>query len=331
MINRDFVSIIVPMYNVEQYVEKCLLSLINQTYKNIKIYAVSDGSPDNSILVAKKVAEKDKRIEIVEKENGGYGSVLEYMIDYIDTKYFLICDPDDWLDDTAIEKLVWLSKKNNSDLTIANFNLYCDGVVDKSKKVYNKNYIIESEKDYIDLTCFAFTTVSPHSKLYLTSKAKNINFPKKVSFTDTLLYYVYLSRIEKASFLDEQLSYYYEDRPGNSMSQVKKYSKNVFDQEMIVFNCIFEQLNYDSIIIDAILYSLFTKYALSLKNIKYIEDKVIRKECKKVISKELKKFTCHRKNMKKYINDILLKKFLKKIRLYLLTCSMNKIFINILY
>ena len=82
------VSIIVPIYNVEKYVEKCLQSLLRQTFKDIEIWAISDGSPDNSIEIIKKYSKKDKRIKCVEKENGGYGSVLEYAIKKINTEYF---------------------------------------------------------------------------------------------------------------------------------------------------------------------------------------------------------------------------------------------------
>ena len=99
------VSIIVPIYNVEEYISKCLTSLENQTFKNIEIWAVSDGSPDNSAQIVKRYQKKFDNIKLIEKENGGYGSVLEYCINNIKTEYFLICDPDDWLSDDCIEVL----------------------------------------------------------------------------------------------------------------------------------------------------------------------------------------------------------------------------------
>ena len=92
---RSKVTIIVPIYNVEKYVSKCLDSLINQTMDEIEVFAIIDGSPDNSIDIVKKYASMDSRIKCFDKENGGYGSVLEYALDKIETEYFLICDPDD--------------------------------------------------------------------------------------------------------------------------------------------------------------------------------------------------------------------------------------------
>ena len=95
--NKADVTIIVPIYNVEKYVEKCIKSLLSQTFKNIQILAVDDGSPDNSKDIIRKLSKKDDRVKLVVKENGGYGSVLQYAIKNIQTEYFIVCDPDDWL------------------------------------------------------------------------------------------------------------------------------------------------------------------------------------------------------------------------------------------
>lgn len=100
------VTVLVPMYNVEKYVSKCLDSLISQTYKDIEIWAVNDGSPDNSRNIVLDYAAKDSRVKLIDKENGGYGSVLQMGIKKIKSPYFLVCDPDDWLEPTAIGKIV---------------------------------------------------------------------------------------------------------------------------------------------------------------------------------------------------------------------------------
>ena len=84
------ITVIVPTYNVEKYIGKCLKSLLNQTYKNFEIWAVDDGSPDNSKEIIQKYQKVDNRIKYIYKKNGGYGSVLEYCIKKINTKYFLI-------------------------------------------------------------------------------------------------------------------------------------------------------------------------------------------------------------------------------------------------
>ena len=112
------VSIIVPIYNVEKYVSKCLESLLRQSFSDFEIIAVSDGSPDNSKDIVLDYCKKDNRIKFIEKENGGYGSVLEKAIEHIESEYFMVCDPDDWLSVDAVEVLVNTLEKNNVDLVV---------------------------------------------------------------------------------------------------------------------------------------------------------------------------------------------------------------------
>lgn len=239
------VSIIVPIYNVEKYVEKCLQSLLRQTFKDIEIWAISDGSPDNSIEIIKKYSKKDKRIKCVEKENGGYGSVLEYAIKKINTEYFLICDPDDWLADNAVEILYNSASSKDVDLVVGGkYLVYSDNnekQVDDSKIVgINldiKSNVVYRKNDGLEKALFL--TPSPHSKLYRTKWAKKIKFPKKVSFTDFLLYVVYINRCNSFMYIEDTLSYYLVDRPGNTMTDV---NPRIFDYHTEVFNSIIEQI-----------------------------------------------------------------------------------------
>ena len=165
------VSIIVPIYNVEKYIEKCIKSLQNQTYSNVIIYAIIDGSPDNSIDIVKKYAKKDKRIICIDKENGGYGSVLEYAIANIKTKYFIVCDPDDWLVNDCVEKLIEKAEKYNADMVVGNYYQYFSDQTCYEKKIYNEIKIDEGFYNE-DFGEFSYIGVSPHSKLYKTSYRK---------------------------------------------------------------------------------------------------------------------------------------------------------------
>ena len=98
------VTIIVPIYNVEEYVAKCLDSLLRQTYSDYVIYAVNDGSPKNEQpIIDRYAAAYPEKVVAIRKENGGYGSVLEMAIARLDSEYFLVCDPDDYLADDALE------------------------------------------------------------------------------------------------------------------------------------------------------------------------------------------------------------------------------------
>jgi len=273
------VSVIVPIYNVEQYLSKCLDSLTNQTFKNIEIWAISDGSPDNSVGVIKKYAEKDNRVKCIEKENGGYGSVLKYAIENIKTDYFLICDPDDWLAEDAIEKLYNAAEENKVDLVVGAKNLvYSDNdeVVYDDSKIKDINLNIESMTVYTKgngVEKAMFLTPSPHAKLYRTEKAKHIDFPNKVSFTDFLLYSVYLANCESFVYTDEALAFYLVDRPGNTMTDI---NPRVFDYHTTVFESTMKQIKGT----DAkYMYShMFNHLRFILNEFKYMQNKEAKKE-----------------------------------------------------
>lgn len=221
--SKNKVTIIVPIYNVEKYVAKCLDSLMRQTLKDIEVYAVIDGSPDNSIDIVKKYAKKDSRIKCFDKENGGYGSVLEYSLQKIETEYFLICDPDDWLADNAIETLYNKAIETKADIVVGdkylvysdnNSTEYCSSILNPGEVEPNKIYKGEEVGRFVNLA------VSPHSKLYKTKVANKIVFPRKVNYTDYLLYMIALSNAKSVVYIEEALSYYLIDRAGNSATDV---------------------------------------------------------------------------------------------------------------
>ena len=268
------VTIIVPIYNVEQYVRKCLVSLSRQTYKNIEIWAVDDGSPDNSKEIVRELSNKDPRIKLIEKENGGYGSVLEYSIKNIQSEYFLICDPDDWLASDAVEKLLVLAKRDNLDLVIGDrINFYGSTKQEVYvKTIANENFEISPFNVYSnseDIQKFSFAQPSPHAKLYRTEIAKNIQFPHKVSYTDFVLYMLALANAKRVEYIPESLAFYYFDRPGNTATDLKP---TIINDYLIVWQAIFDQLQgkkgMDILyyrLYDQIKYSLY-KYALSTKD-----------------------------------------------------------------
>ena len=320
------VSIIVPTYNVEKYLAKCLNSLINQTYKDIIIYVVIDGSPDNSEKIAREFASKDVRVKCIVKENGGYGSVLEYAINMIDTDYFLVCDPDDWLTNDCVENLVQRAYNNNADMVIGNYyNSYSDGT-NIEKKVYN-DFAIEEGYYTNNFKEFAYIDVSPHSKLYRTSLLKNISFPKKVSYTDNLLFFVALSYANSVYYIDKSCSYYYFDRPGNSVSFAKESTVKVFDHKYIALTNTFDKINDKSFNFNTIAYVLFRKIYELRKIVKGLKNRNERIKCKKILIDELVMFRKYRKELVSgIVEDNIGKRLLKRIRVRLIT---NRLFLSI--
>ena len=293
------VSIIVPIYNVEKYLRKCLNSLINQTFKDIEIQAISDESPDNSVEIIKEYEKKDSRVKCIEKENGGYGSVLEYAINNITTPYFLICDPDDWIREDAIEKLYNAAIKNNVDLIrAAYYNVYSNDMeeVYEDGCVYPNIFKPEKNKVYNEkeIENFLFLSDSPHAKLFKTELAKGIVFPHKVSFTDGILYKLYISKIKSGMFIDEPLAYHLRDREGNTVTDTKP---KIADQHYTVFKSIMEQYNKFENKSNLFYYRIFLQCKFVNYEVAKIKDKSVYKEKRNLVYKMYKDCRKYRLNI----------------------------------
>ena len=260
------ITVIVPMYNVEKYIKKCLSSISDQTYINFEVFAINDGSTDKSSIRAKKIAEKDKRIKVIDKENGGYGTVLEYAIKKIKTEYFLICDPDDWLEKSCLEKLYIFAKKNNADIVVGDrYDVYVNNEDQKHKSKVKPDYLVNIKPKEIysssnDIQLFSFFQVSPHAKLYKTNLVRNVKFPKHVSYTDFLLYMAALSKAKKVAYYNEPLADYLQDRPGNTATSVRK---SIINDYVVVWNATFLTIS-DCLYNNILLYRLYVQLRLIL-------------------------------------------------------------------
>ena len=122
--NRPKVSILIPVYNVERYLSKCLDSLINQTLKDIEIICINDGSTDNSKKILEEYAQKDKRIRVFHQENQGQGATRNKLIELANGEFIGWVDSDDWVSYDYYEKLYNACIENNADVSIANTLVY---------------------------------------------------------------------------------------------------------------------------------------------------------------------------------------------------------------
>lgn len=322
------VSIIVPIYNVEKYIKKCIESIKMQTFTDFVCFLISDGSTDKSICIAENEIIDDQRFVIIEKENGGYGSVLEYAIGIIKTEYFLVCDPDDYLDSKCLEELVLKAKKYNLDI-IAGLrtnifentnNQEKDEMIDVlSYKIRPNEIINKNDEQYNKFICL---NPAPHSKLYRTNLSKNIKFSKKVSYTDNMLFYLSVINANRVMYINDCLYYYLMDRTGNSMSEKELRS---LKQHLIVFDSIFDQCENTDV--DFVYFRLFQ----SFKEMFYrygklgINDEEIYNNLQKYYGKLMHKKDSILKYYNSYTNEKILARIKDKI---LLTNSFGKIMFN---
>lgn len=121
MENKDsLVSIVIPTYNVENYIEKCIRSLLGQTYGNIEVIVVSDGSTDSSVRICRELQKTDGRIRIIEKENGGVSSARNTGIRCAAGDFLMLVDSDDWVEPNTIETMLQAIQDNQTDACFSN-------------------------------------------------------------------------------------------------------------------------------------------------------------------------------------------------------------------
>lgn len=299
------VTIVVPIYNVEQYISKCLTSLINQSFKDIEIMAVDDGSPDNSKGIVKEFAQKDSRVKLIVKKNGGYGSVLSYAVKHIETDYFIVCDPDDWLATDAIEKLYNFAKKNDVDITVGDrYNIYTQSNTKKyisSKPGFIKVKPMKKITDMKEIQYFSFFLVSPHAKLYKTAITREIQFPNKVSYTDFILYLLALAHANSVAYYNEALAYYLIDRSGNTTTDIRP---KVLNDYLVGWSSAFNQtIDLSNKDVSVLLYRLYYQLKFIMREYARIikENKFNNKYLKEIFNdmKSLQKYSKNIKNVRK--------------------------------
>ena len=147
--SNDKISVIIPVYKVEKYLNKCVESVINQTYKNLEILLVDDGSPDKCPEMCDAWAKKDSRIKVIHKQNGGVADARNIGIENATGKYIAFIDSDDYLNKTMYQKLFEKITTTNSDICMCGFiNVYEDGCEKQFKELNLLNVSAKNILDY---------------------------------------------------------------------------------------------------------------------------------------------------------------------------------------
>ena len=228
---NELVSIIVPIYNAEKYLARCIESLTKQTYENIEIILINDGSKDNSLAICNEYKAKDKRIVVIDQENSGVGKTRNKGIDVSKGKYIVFVDSDDFANTNLIEVLVNEAKKNNADYVLGSISLLKDdssiGTASLDNNICNVKEYIENVlvKRTINYVCGA-----PYAKLFSSDiiKKNNIRFNDKLTYAEDFLFNItYLQFASKIATTSEVL-YNYVLFNNNSLTNIN-YDKSTFE------------------------------------------------------------------------------------------------------
>ncbi len=290
MENKPLISIIVPVYNVEKYIRRCVDSLINQTYNNLEIILVDDGSPDNSGAICDEYAEMDRRVKVIHKENGGVSSARNVGLDNVHGKYVGFVDADDYIDLHMYEVLYDNLVNNDADISMGIYAMensagefiphYNHDVLD----VFDKAQTISEMLRQVKYTC------SLCDKIFSVKLIGNLRFDETVSHNEDLLFaYQLMKESNRAVYMSSPMYYYCNNEQSASRVVFSDKNTTMLKAQTIVLEDIKENLSeiYDVALteyVKTVIFNLNTIAKSGYQNKEYIE------KLRKIVKDNLKFF-----------------------------------------
>ncbi len=230
---EDLISVIVPVYNVRQYINRCIDSIIEQTYANLEIILVDDGSTDNSGNICDEYAKKDNRIKVIHKENGGLSDARNAGIDIAKGAFISFIDSDDYVENNYIEILYNAIKKHEADIAVgAHKVIYDTGTI--LEKATGEEAILEPKEVLKRILYDEGIDLSAWSKLYKLELFKEIRYPKGRIFEDAATTYKLIDKSKRISIISKSIYNYVirDDSITNKKFSPKKMDLITSTEEM---------------------------------------------------------------------------------------------------
>lgn len=229
-------SIIVPVYNVAEYLERCLNSLINQTLNEIEIICVNDGSTDNSLCILEKFAGLDKRIKIINQKNKGLSGARNTGIKLVQGEYFGFLDSDDWVDLDYFEKLYKRAKNCDADISLGDF-------IRKGKFKHKIRLKLNKEEEFVGDNEKFYGSQFYHfpcvwNKIYKTSKFNDLRFIEGIYFEDGPYTIQALHRANKVVTCCNTYLYYFVNPNSIVKTLNKRKEQDMYNSSKFILNYI---------------------------------------------------------------------------------------------
>lgn len=291
---KDLISVIIPVYNIENYLSRCIESILNQTYKNWEAIFINDGSTDNSLNILEKYQKKDNRIKIINKKNEGSGAARNDGIENSNGEYIAFLDSDDWYENNFLEKLYKNLKENNSDIAMCNPKMVYENP-QKNKNINTYSFEnIELKKNPKQILGILGMPVV-WNKLYKKDiiVKNNIRFPNYSFAEDVEFLYKTFLYANKISKVEEYLYNYYQREDSatkkvkvEAVEQVYKVLENI---ENFVKNKFTNKIEIFYLYKIQFIYSVSITLLSKIKEDKYLKNKINQKNnyAVKNISKNL--------------------------------------------
>lgn len=215
------VSIIVPVYNAFQYLNRCIESLVNQTINDIEIILIDDGSTDDSLLICREWASKDKRIVVIEQENSGVSSARNVGLDNAKGDYIMFVDSDDYMLPQMCEKMIATIESKKADLVVCGTTETGGGYW---RPVANKDYTFTQLKENFVELLHTELLSPPWNKIFKRAIIGEQRFREDITFGEDLMFNLgYIDKCNKVSFIKES-PFFHEKN--NTDSLVVKFNRN---------------------------------------------------------------------------------------------------------
>lgn len=207
---KPLVSVIIPVYNISGYIEKCLKSAVSQSYENLEIIVVDDGSTDGSGKICDKIALKDSRLKVYHRKNGGLSEARNFGISKAHGEYVALVDGDDFVKKDFVKAMVIAVEETGAEVVICGF----DEFVPREKVLSGKETAIKLLVEQENMEIVAW------NKLYRRELFDGIEYPVGEKHEDSLTTYKILAKAEKVAYVSKSL-YSYVKRPGSIMNEAK--------------------------------------------------------------------------------------------------------------
>lgn len=254
------ITIIVPVYNVEDYIDRCIKSLVQQTYRELEILLVNDGSKDSSAAKCHKWALEDGRIRVIDKKNGGLSDARNAGINEATGEYLLFIDSDDFVKEEMVEEMLSKLEQEQAEICVCDMEYYYDdGHTEFSQGGEFKSSSVEENPKLIQINNSAC------NKLFVASLFKEIRFPLGKVYEDLATIPKVLFEAKKVVKVNKPLYVYYQ-RAG---SIAHTASKKIFDIYDAIFSCIkyMEEKNASKEVMEE-LYHMYVIHGLDLTTIR---------------------------------------------------------------
>lgn len=235
--SKGLISVIVPVYNAELFLDRCIMSITNQTYRNFELILIDDGSEDNSLEICKKYKRIDNRIKVIAKRNSGVSHTRNLGIKEANGEWIIFIDSDDFVSEIFFEEAMAICTKCNLDIVIGGVNYICGK--NRYVETNSKQYYFDGEPEKLQSSMLANRFLTREGvqhkilgyswgKIYRTSIIKEITFPEKISLREDMIFNLYA--FNKASKIKSvpDVWYYYIQHQGSAFHRYNgEYSKEV--------------------------------------------------------------------------------------------------------